>query len=75
LKNIEAIKSTSTLLEQINKTSVSQLNNKRETEIVAAAYSINNEDQTVFQINNPAKLQGMNNTYYKTSALSSEAAV
>ena len=47
MRNVDAIKSTSTLLDNVNKTS-GYLPTKRETEIVAAAYSINNEDTTVF---------------------------
>jgi hypothetical protein len=70
MRNLDAIKSTSTLLDIGHKTS-GFFNIKRETEIVAAAYSINNEDTTVFQ-SRPAKIIGLNSSFFKTSGLDSE---
>lgn len=67
---MDAIKSTSTLLDVGHKTS-GFFNAKRETEIVAAAYSINNEDTTVFQ-SKPVKILKLNSSYFKTERENSD---
>jgi hypothetical protein len=69
-REVDAIKSTSTLLDVGNKTS-GFFNAKRETEIVAAAYSINNEDTTIFQ-NKPVRITKLNSSFFKTQHENSE---